>query len=103
MTVRTEEGADPHGAWTAVVGLIMAAGVLVCIIGLQALFNKVQEDEIQRKIVDVENDELAGSVASQLENLNRYRWIDEANGRVTVPIERAMELIVRDEQAMGNP
>jgi len=102
MAVRTEEGADPHGAWTAVLGLIMSAVILVSVVALQSLFYKVERDEIQRKVGDARNDELTRSQAEQLTNLSSYRWVDEAAGQAAIPIEQAMELVVRDQRTIGN-
>jgi len=31
--------------------------------------------------------------------LHSYRWIDQPNGVVGIPIERAMELVVREHRA----
>lgn len=34
--------------------------------------------------------------AAQRERMSRYQWMDRAAGRVRVPVERALELVVRD-------
>ena len=57
--VRTEEGADPHGAWTGVIGIILAVLVIASVVALQALFYKVQDEEVQRKVVNARIDDLA--------------------------------------------
>ncbi len=101
MAVRTEEGADPHGAWTAVIGLIMAAVILVSVIGLQSLFYKVERDEIQEKLGDARSDELVRSNAEQLANLTSYRWVDQSAGQAAIPIDKAMALVIRDQRTIG--
>ena len=102
MAVRTEEGADPHGAWTAVIGLIMSAAILASVIALQSVFYKVERDEIQSKLGDARNDELARSNAEQLTNLTSYRWIDQSAGQAAIPIDKAMALVVRDQRVIGD-
>lgn len=98
MAVRTEEGADPNGFWTAVVGGIGVVVTMAIIVALQALFNRVDADERQRKIYDAVSNELTRARAEQLEGMNTYGWVDKDAGVVAIPIDKAMELTVRDLQ-----
>lgn len=99
MAVRTEEGADPNGAWTAVIGIILAVLTLAIIVGLQALYNKVETEEIQRKVFDSVADQLTRSRADQLATMNSYKWVDQATGVAGIPIDVAMEKVVADLRA----
>jgi hypothetical protein len=45
--------------------------------------------------------DLAALRAAENEELDRWGWIDEANGVARVPIERAMELLVEQRAARG--
>ena len=94
MAVRTEEGADPNGAWTAVIGIIGAVLTLAIIVGLQALYNKVETDEVQRKVFDAVADQLTQTRADQLATMNSYKWIDQKAGITGIPIDVAMEKVV---------
>ena len=94
--MRTEEGADPSGAWTAVVGVIGAVIIFAIIVGLQAFFNRAHEDELARKVYSAVYDDLVRMQATQEENLNSYRWLDRDAGTVAVPIDRAKELIIQE-------
>ncbi len=80
-------------------GIVGALGLFVAIVALQAWFAKLQRDEYQRRMVAPKSEELAGVIADQQEQLNTYRWIDREKGVVAVPIERAMELVTREQEA----
>lgn len=101
MARRTEEGSDPNPAWTAVVGIIGAVLTLAIIVALQALYNRVESEEIQRKIFDSVSDELTRARSEQLETINSYRWVDEAAGVAGIPIEAAMEKVLAEIRAEG--
>ncbi|MBI5869272.1 MAG: hypothetical protein HZB43_13460 [candidate division Zixibacteria bacterium] len=85
---------DPDALRTVYVGAISVLITLVLIVALQAAYYQAQESEISRKAVASE--ELTALRAEQLELLEGYRWIDRSKGTVTIPIDRAMELVVRD-------
>ena len=78
------------------VGLIGSILLVVVVVALEALFGHVAQAEARRKVVEVGNTELRGYTAEQLEKLHGYRVVDPAQGAVAIPIERAMELTVRD-------
>ena len=65
---------------------------------LQVLFHRTSEAERWRKVVSQQPEQLRQVRTEQLDRLNSYRWVDEQNGVVTIPIERAMELVVQEHQ-----
>lgn len=81
------------------VGVIGSILLVVVVVALEALFGHVAQAEAQRKVVSVGNNELRGYRAEQLQRLNGYRVVDPAKGVVAIPIDRAMELTVRDAGA----
>ncbi len=42
-------------------------------------------------------------LAAQAARLAEYRWLDASAGTVGLPIERAMELVVREQAAAASP
>ena len=86
-----EEGADPNGAWTAVIGIIGAVLTLAIIVGLQALYNQVYQDELQRKVYGAVSDQLMQTRADQLATMNSYKWVDQEAGVAGIPIVVASE------------
>lgn len=85
---------DPDALRTVYVGAISVILTLVAVIALQAWYYQAQESEVARKAVASE--ELSALRADQFELLQSYRWVDQTKGTVSIPIDRAMELVVRD-------
>jgi hypothetical protein len=90
------EERDPKTWSTLVVGAVGIIMLAVVILLLEVLFHRTTEAERWRKVVSQQPEELRRVQAEQLDRLNSYRWIDEQNGVVAIPIERAMELVVQE-------
>lgn len=87
---------DPRAPMTIVVGAFGAVLIFVIILALQTLFFSAQEAERQIKTFGPP-EELSKLRAGQLERLNTYRWVEASKGVASIPIDRAMELVVRDQ------
>ena len=87
---------DPNVQLSALVGILGSILLFVIIVGLQALFYKMQEDELRLKVYSQPYEELRSLDAKQLEELNSYGWVDQQAGITQIPIDRAMDLTVRD-------
>lgn len=96
-------GSEPDTALTAVIGVAIAIVLVAMVIFLQAYFYRQERDERVRKVEAVAPEELARLRAQQQELLSSYRLIDSKTGVVGIPIERAMELLVREAGAEGAP
>ncbi|MBI2840052.1 MAG: hypothetical protein HYX75_17190 [Acidobacteria bacterium] len=99
----SEKYSDPSAYGTIVVGFVGAILTVAIIIGLQALFYSVEQEENLQKVYSQSAEELARLRAEQLELLNSYRWIDREKGIVGIPIDRAMEMTVRELNAPATP
>ncbi len=93
---RRARGDDPNPAPTLAYGIFGAILVFVIIVGVQALYYHEQRKEDFRKTIAPAPEELSLLRATQLEQIHSYRWIDEKQGIVAIPIERAMELTTRE-------
>jgi hypothetical protein len=91
------EERDPKAASTLIVGAVGVILLAVVILLLQVLFHRTAEAERYRKVISQQPEELRQVRSEQLDRLNSYRWVDEQNGVVTIPIERAMELVARED------
>ena len=89
---------DPNVAASAVVGIISAILLFVIIVVLQAFFYQAEQSELERKVYSQPYQALQQLDANQLELLNSYGWVSEAEGTVHVPIQRAMELIAAESE-----
>ncbi len=78
------------------IGVVLVVLVFVLILLVQGWFYKAQQDEHVRKVIAPRSETLASVIAAQQEALHRYRLVDAESGRVAMPIERAMQLVVRE-------
>lgn len=89
---------DPNVAASAVVGIIAAILLFVIIVVLQAYFYSAEQGELERKVWSQPYETLQQLDANQLEQLNSYGWISEAEGTVHIPIDRAMDLVAAEAE-----
>jgi hypothetical protein len=90
------ETGEPNTTLTAVLGVVFALALFALVVFLQAFFYRQEAEENVRKVVAVAPEDLARLKAQQLETLHGYRYVDARAGVVAIPIDRAMELVVRD-------
>jgi hypothetical protein len=95
--VTGRETSDPNAPVTLVVAMVGAILLVVTVVLLQAYFFRAESEENQRKVVAVVPEELAQARADQIGLLHSYRWIDEKQGVVGIPVERAMELVAAEQ------
>lgn len=81
------------------VGLVGTVVLLAIVLFLQGLYNRAETAVFERMAVRETPPELQRMRAEQLAALNGLRWVDEKAGVVAVPIDLAMELVVRDYRA----
>ena len=77
--------------------------LLVIVLGLQVLYHSMTDAEVARKDSPVASPELAAELTRQCERLVGYRVIDPAKGVVAIPIDRAMDLVVRENVGAPSP
>jgi hypothetical protein len=87
---------DPDALTTATVGIVGAILVIAAVVAVQGLYESVNRSEFQRKVVNEAPGELNQLRAAQQRKLHATDWVDRQHGIVTIPIERAMALLVAD-------
>jgi hypothetical protein len=90
------ETGEPNTPLTALIGVVFAIALFALVVSLQALFYRQESEENARKVGAVAPEELSRLKAQQLETLHAYRYVDPKAGVVAIPIDRAIELVVRD-------
>ncbi len=85
---------DPRATTVLFIGIASAVAVFLIVVLLQIVYHRMQETETTRKARAPE--ELAQLRAAQQAELTGYAWIDEGQGVVRIPVERAMELTVEE-------
>jgi len=87
---------DPKTGPTVVAAAIGTFVLVATVLWLEALYHGTVEAERKRKVVAQVPVELRTVEAAQLDQLREYRWVDRERGIVTIPIERAMELVIAE-------
>jgi hypothetical protein len=90
---------DPQATTTVLVGIVGIILLLVLIIFTIAVFHNVEYLETVRKVHGRPYHELRTLQAQQQEALHAYRWINQSEGIVGIPISRAITLAIRDLNA----
>jgi hypothetical protein len=91
--------ADPQTGPTTIAAAILGFLVLASSFWLEALYRRTADEERMRKVISQESAELRTLQANQLDQLQQYRWVDPTHGVVSVPIERAMKLVIAESKA----
>lgn len=92
---------DPNTPMTVVVGVVGTIVVFVIIVLLSALYHTVENRWVEKRVVNQAPEALVQLRAKQSEELQSYGWVSREQGSVTVAIDRAMELVVRDRNTPG--
>ncbi|MEM9657065.1 MAG: hypothetical protein AAF961_01780 [Planctomycetota bacterium] len=83
----------------ATIGLISVAVTAATVIGVRALYYKFDAAEVQRKVIETPNADADSKLAEQIAAISRYGWAERENAVVTIPIERAMRLVVEERRS----
>jgi hypothetical protein len=86
--------------WTTVMWLVPISVVTLIAFVLVSLywFRGAKDSELSDKQAQVDLSQLSLLRAKENEVLTSYKWIDKEKGRVQIPIERAMELVVKEHE-----
>ena len=85
----------------ATVGIVSTVLTAACVIGVQALYYSYELRETDRKVTTLPTADANSKLAEQDAKLAKYGWANREQGKVVIPIERAMDLVV-DEYARSD-
>ena len=71
----------------------IVVSIVVVVIVLNSFFISSMEKEVYNSVLKPESVELRDLRAREIETLTSYKMLDETNGVVQIPIERAMQLL----------
>lgn len=77
-------------------GVLLVLLVVAAVMGLQGMYYKVTESQRQEKVVEQIPVNFKNLKYEQQTRMNGYEWVDKNNGVVSIPIERAMELVAAE-------
>jgi hypothetical protein len=78
------------------VGLII---LVVLLVWLRSYFFLVRNETVYTNVLSVKNPKLVELRAREDAQLGSYAWVDKEKGIVQIPIDRAMELVVRESSS----
>lgn len=82
-------------AYVGVVGTIITFFTVFAVAALSYSFEK---SETEVKVIEVPEVTSDSILANQAAALTEYRWVNQDKNIVAVPIDRAMEIVVQEEQ-----
>lgn len=80
----------------AVVGFVSAILTFAIVMGLQAGYHQYAAKLRQEKAVSENSDRSAAVISAQKATMNSYGWVNKEAGKVSLPIDRAMLLVVNE-------
>ncbi len=90
---------DINTPMIALVGFVGAILTFACIFALQAAYLQYASNLRQSKVVDVRLHEAESILDAQKTKLNNYGWVDRPSETVSMPIDRAMQVVVEQYQS----
>lgn len=91
---------DVHSLLIVVWGVGFTVVVMAMLIWLHSWFYVVRNDVVQERVLSVKDPRLQELHTLENEELTTYGWVDKDQGVVRIPIDRAMDLVVK-ESASG--
>lgn len=90
-----------NAAAIAMVGFLGIIVVFAIVLILEVIYYRVAASQDEEKSINEPFVELDRMVATQQERLGQYRVVDRRQGIFAIPVDRAMELVVRQYQRPG--
>ena len=90
---------EPKGGLIALFGVGTIITLVVTGLAVQFYYDRYKEDQVQNKVLTVDNDALKNLRATEQQELTSYGYTDKENGAVRIPVERAMELLIQESAA----
>lgn len=85
------------------VSLIGSILLVVIVFFLRALYFTSVANETMVKLEQTRYADLSDLTATQLGQIHGYAWVNAQTGTISMPIDRAMELVVSERSGQGDP
>ena len=90
---------EPRALLIASIGIASILGLTAMILGVQAYFDNLHEQQMYEKVLVPVSQDLKNLHTQEDQELNTYKYIDRNKGIVQIPISRAMQLIEQEAAA----
>lgn len=87
---------DPQSLMITILGVIGAILLYAIVVGLEVYYKRVNDQLINTRVYTTTPTQLRDLRAREDDSLTRYRYIDESKGVVQIPIDRAIELVLKE-------
>jgi len=87
---------EPKGLLIAAFGIASILGLTATVLGVQAYFDHIHEQEMFQKVLVPVSEDLRNLRIQEDQELNTYKYLDRNTGTVQIPIARAMELMAQE-------
>lgn len=87
---------DVHSLLIVMWGVGFTVVVMAMLIWLHSWFYVVRNDVVQERVLSVKDPRLQELRDLEHEELTTYGWVDKDQGVVRIPIDRAMDLVVKE-------
>jgi hypothetical protein len=87
---------DPNTRFIALLGLVTIVVLIAAVFGVQYYYDRMYDEQVYVKEMEPKSEALEDLRAREDEQLHSYQYIDREKGTVRIPIERAMELLVKE-------
>jgi len=86
----------------ALVGFLGAVMVFIIVLSLVVVYRQIENRLYHEKDLSQPYGEITDLVTRQRDKLASYGWVDQEKGIVSVPIGRAIDLVVAEVRATGH-
>ncbi len=90
---------DPKVLFIAGFGIATIIGLVVVVIGIQAYFDHVKQQQVTEEVLRPVAEDLVELRTTEENALNSYGYVDKESGVVRIPVSRAMELVAKEAAA----
>ena len=84
----------PRNGLIAFITLITCLTLLVFCIFVRELFNAWGNEELQKKVLSVQSEQLKDLRASEKQKFSKYQWVSQKDGVLRIPTDRAIDLTI---------
>ncbi len=82
----------------AYVGTVGTIVTFFLVFAIAAFYYAFADSEHEVKVIKVPEKNAESILANQAAGLTEYRWIDQDKNIVAIPIDKAMQIVVQEEQ-----
>ena len=87
---------EPKGGFIAIFAIATVITLLATIFGIQYYFDQAFEEQTQTEVLAPESDQLRTLRASEDTQLYSYQYLDRAQGKIRITVDRAMDLLAKE-------